>query len=216
MNRTRIEKAADKYIRQGKLEPAIRELLKVVQLNPRDVTTINRVGDLYSKLGRKQEAIRHFGEIAEYYTEEGFLLKAIAIYKKITKLEPMSLDAYSCLAELYSRQGLTMEARAQYQFVADRCLKDGRNEQGLEVLREMERLYPHDVPIRLSIAELLGAMERHDEALEVYSGVGTELDRKGMHRESRKVYEAALRLAPGDNALVRHLVASLACQGKSA
>lgn len=216
MNRTRIEKAADKYIRSGKLESAIEELLKLVQLNPRDVTTINRVGDLYSKLGRKQEAIRHFGQIAEHYTGEGFLLKAIAIYKKITKLEPMSLDAYGCLAELYSRQGLTMEARAQYQFIADRCLKNGRNEQGLEALREIERLYPHDVPIRLSIAELLGGMERQDEALEVYRAVGSDLDRKGMHSDSRKVYEAALGLAPRDNGLVRHLVASLTGQGESA
>ena len=216
MNRTRIEKAADKYIRQGKFEAAIEQLLKLVQANSRDVTTINRIGDLYSKLGRKQQAITYFGQIAEYYKDEGFLLKAIAIYKKITKLDPMSLAAYSCLAELYSRQGLTMEARAQYQFVADRCLKSGSNEKGLEVMREMEKLYPNDVPIRLSIAELLGAMERRDEALEVYGAVGTDLDRKGMHRESRKVYEAALRLAPGDNALVRHLVTSLTSQGESA
>ncbi|MCZ6473232.1 MAG: hypothetical protein O6934_07310, partial [SAR324 cluster bacterium] len=51
---------------------------------------------------------------------------------------------------------------------------------------------------------------------EVYRAVGSDLDRKGMHRESRKVYEAALGLAPGDNALVRHLVTSLTCQGESA
>lgn len=216
MNRNSIEKAADKFIRQGKLEPAIKQLLKLVALNPRDVTTINRVGDLYAKLGKKQEAIRHFGQIAEHYREEGFLLKAIAIYKKITKLEPLSLDAYSCLAGLYSRQGLTMEARAQYQFVADQCLKSGRDEQGLEVLREMEGLYPHDVPLRLSIAQTLDRLQRDGEALEMYRAVGVEFDRKGMHQESRKVYEAALLLAPGETSLVRQLVTSLICQEEPA
>jgi tetratricopeptide (TPR) repeat protein len=214
MNRNRVLRTADKYVRQGKIDAAIHELLKLVQLNPRDVTTINRVGDLYSKIGKKEEAIRHFSQIAQHYKDEGFLLKAIAIYKKITKLEPRSLDAFTALAELYSRQGLTMEARAQYQFVADQCLREDRDEEALEVLREMAGLYPQDLKVRLSTAELLGRMERKEEALDLYGTVGTELDRKGMHRESRKVYEAALGLAPGDNSLVRRLVSSLSRQGE--
>jgi tetratricopeptide (TPR) repeat protein len=215
VNRARVLKAADKYVRQGKLEAAVKEFLKLVQDNPRDVATINRVGDLYSKLGKKEQAIQQFSRIAEFYTDEGFLLKAIAIYKKITKLEPSSLEAYRCLADLYSQQGLTMEARAQYQFVADQCLKAGRDEEALESLREIERLHPHDLKVRLGLAELLGRLGHQDQALATYRAVGTELDRKGMHQESRRVYEAALALAPGECGLVRRLVGVLTRQGEA-
>ena len=71
INRARVLKAADKYVRQGKLEAAVKEFLKLIQDNPRDVATINRVGDLYSKLGKKEQAIQQFSRIAEYYTDEG-------------------------------------------------------------------------------------------------------------------------------------------------
>ena len=208
MNRNRVVRAADKYLRQGKIDLAIVELHKLVQMNPRDVATINRIGDLYSKLGKKKEAIGQFSQIATYYTQEGFLLKAIAIHKKITKLEPMALGAYRSLAELYSRQGLTMEARAQYQFVADQCLKDDQQDEALEAFREIERLHPHDLKVRLSLAELLVRLNRQDEALDVYKAVGEKFDRKGMHREGCKVYEAALALAPGEHSLVGHFVRS--------
>ena len=112
LNRDKILKAVDKYLRQGKVEGAIEQLLKLVRESPRDMNTINRVGDLYARLGRTDEAIAQYRKIADFYNKEGFLLKAIAIYKKVSKLDPSNPEPYQSLARLYSQQGLTMEARA--------------------------------------------------------------------------------------------------------
>lgn len=216
VNRNRILKAADKYTRQGKLEAAVSELLKLIQDNPRDTTTINRVGDLYARLGRTKEAVEQFSRIADSYTREGFLLKAIAIYKKITKLDTGSLDAYHALARLYSQQGLTMEARAQFQTVAEQHAREGRDAQALATFREMLELDPQDLKVRLTIAGLLERSGDAGEALAAYQDAGAEFERRGMHADARKVCEAALRLAPGDPALVRRLVLCLRRQGASA
>ena len=209
INRNKVLKAADKYTRQGKLDAAVGELLKLVKDNPKDMSTVNRVGDLYAKLGKTQEAVDQFTKIADHYNNDGFLLKSIAIYKKITKLDPTNADAYQSLARLYSQQGLTMEARAQFQMVAEHHTKEGNLEGALGSYREMLELDAGDLKVQLTTAELLERLERADEALEVYRAVGDDLDRRGMSKESRKVYEASLRLAPTDNNLVRRLVVSL-------
>ena len=102
----KVIKAAEKYVAKGKLENAIKEYRKVLAENPNDTNTLNRVGDLYARLERYDEAVKLFTQIAEKYTRDGFFLKAIAIYKKIIKLDPTALAVYERLAELYHRQAL--------------------------------------------------------------------------------------------------------------
>ena len=46
-------------------------------------------GDLYAKLNRTREASQEYAKVADFYARDGFLLKAIAIWKKIT---PTLLD----------------------------------------------------------------------------------------------------------------------------
>ncbi|MEM8929820.1 MAG: tetratricopeptide repeat protein, partial [Acidobacteriota bacterium] len=80
--REKVIKAAEKYVSKGKLEAAIKEYRKVLAQSPDDINTLNRVGDLYARAGKPDEAIKLFAQIAERYTRDGFLVKAIAIYKK--------------------------------------------------------------------------------------------------------------------------------------
>ena len=77
-----------------------------------DANTLNRIGDLWVRINRTDEAVRVFGQIADRYAIDGFFLKAIAIYKKVNKLDPSRLQVYGQLADLYAKQGLAMEARA--------------------------------------------------------------------------------------------------------
>ena len=60
--------------------------------------------------------------MGDAYATQGFTVKAIAMYKKISKLKP-SLECVLKLAELYTQQGLFNDARAQYLQVADEFLK---------------------------------------------------------------------------------------------
>src|SRR5881397_1855037 len=105
LNRAKAMEAADKLVRQGKLEEAIRHYHALAEDNPRDVNTINRIGDLYVRLRKPKEAIRQFTRIADFYAGDGFHLKAIAMCKKITKLEPSHVEANERLADMYATQG---------------------------------------------------------------------------------------------------------------
>src|SRR6188474_1203543 len=119
VQRDKVIASAEKLVAKGKIEPAIKEYERLLEDNPNDVNTLNRIGDLWVRINRNDEAVKVFTRIAEHYSKDGFFLKAIAIYKKINKLDPARLDVYERLAELYSKQGLGMEAKSQYQVLAD-------------------------------------------------------------------------------------------------
>ncbi|MDH3744562.1 MAG: tetratricopeptide repeat protein, partial [Acidobacteriota bacterium] len=78
---------ADKLVARGKIEPAIKEYTKVLHDNPSDTSTLNKVGDLYVRLKRMDKAIDLFRRAAEHFAQEELFVKAIAIYKKIIRLE---------------------------------------------------------------------------------------------------------------------------------
>src|SRR5207249_5911151 len=120
LDRAKTALNADKFLRAGKIPEAIAEFKKLAEDNPRDMNVINKLGDLCVRAGRTQDAMRYFLRIAEFYASDGFFLKSIAMYQKVSKLDPANVDCQQRLAGLYQQQGLTIEAKAQYMAVADR------------------------------------------------------------------------------------------------
>src|SRR5207249_5138788 len=133
LDRTKTALNADKFVKAGKIPEAIAEFRKLAEDNPRDMNVINKLGDLCVRAGKTQDAIRYFLRIAEFYASDGFFLKAIAMYKKVSKLDPANVDCQQRLAGLYQQQGLTIEAKAQYMAVADRFVKSSQFKKAIEV-----------------------------------------------------------------------------------
>src|SRR5687768_16229194 len=97
-------KTPDLYPQQGKSDAAIAEYRKVSLADPDDLTVANTLGDLYLRQGRQGEAIKHFTRVADRFTASGYFVKAIAMYKKIAKLEPNNIDLQLRMGELYAKQ----------------------------------------------------------------------------------------------------------------
>lgn len=110
LSNTRILRAAEEYLRRRKLAAAIARYEKSVERNPRNLTAANALGDLYVLAGRLDAAASVFSTIAERLCAEGFLHRALAMLKKVIKLEPGSVEALAKLAELSERLGRKAEA----------------------------------------------------------------------------------------------------------
>src|SRR2546421_1404580 len=143
-NKTKILSAAEKYVQQGKLQNAIAEYDKVTKQDPKDLTVLNTIGDLYARLGRADQATEYFKKVGDAYASDGFIVKAIAMYKKLTKLNPTSLESLVRLAELYTQQGLYNDARVQYTAVADQYLKINDRESATGIFKKMLDLDPEN------------------------------------------------------------------------
>ena len=78
-------KKAEKLLRQGRVDNAIAEYLRVVEDQPRDWNTANTLGDLYARANQPDKAVAQYARIADHFFEDGFYPKAAALYKKILK-----------------------------------------------------------------------------------------------------------------------------------
>src|SRR5215813_12434639 len=112
-------RAAEKFLEIGKIAAAIKEYCQIVAVDADDFTTLNMLGDLYTRVGNTAEAVTCFRRIAEHYRDQGFGLKAIAMYKKIDRRQPNDIDVAINLADLYASHDLIVEARKHYLAVVD-------------------------------------------------------------------------------------------------
>ncbi|MBW3563259.1 MAG: tetratricopeptide repeat protein [Acidobacteria bacterium] len=215
-SRDKIIAKAEKLVSKGKIEEAIGQYEMILKDSPSDVNTLNRVGDLWVRANKTQEAVNVFSRIAEHYSRDGFFLKAIAIFKKINKLDPSRLDVYEKLAELYSRQGLAMEAKSQYIVLADAATKQGNTKSALETYRKIAELDPNSINVHVKLADLHHASGEKDKALEQYEKVGRMLLRKGMVDESVQVFKKALKIDPDNVDLIGSLAGAMTEAGQAA
>ncbi|MFC2172512.1 tetratricopeptide repeat protein, partial [Acidobacteriota bacterium] len=218
-NRHKVMQTAQKYLRQGKVENAIGQLLQILQENPDDANTINQVGDLYARIGKKGEAFNYYSQLAERYANDGFNLKAIAIYKKITKIDPSQLEINVKLGELYVQQGLKNEAKSQFIVVSDYHIQKNERLKAVEALRKILELEPDNIKFRAKLADLLTKEGLTEQSIGEYSLIADALIARGMQDEAFKVLKKAQKLRinhPGIAASLGRLYLSKGDSSKAA
>src|SRR6267143_1636648 len=125
-NKSKYVEAAQKLLNQGKVAQAIGEYQNILKYEPRDQVTLMTIGELYIRQGETFQAIDYFERLAQIFVGDGFLTKAIAVYKRIAKLAPEEIRPLEKLADLYVQQGVMSEARGDHgesEKLADKALK---------------------------------------------------------------------------------------------
>ena len=196
MKRDKVLKGAEKLVQKGKLEQAVREYEKILKRFPNDTTTINRVGDLYGRMGQLQRSIELYEEVADHFTADGFTTKAIAILKKIQRLDPQRLDIFERLADLYFEQKLLVEAKREYEILADWYVKNGELEKAIEAHEKLVSLDPSNHVSALRLADLLLRRGETTSALKVYDKLGSVLLEANKLDEAERLYRHVLERSP--------------------
>ena len=187
----------DKLFQKGKVDAAIKQWEDALTEAPKDVNLLNKIGDAYSKISKVEDATKYYLKVGDHFAADGFFLKAIAMFKKINKNEPSRLDVYERLAELYHKQGLAMEAKSQYQVLADYHIKQGQMNEAIGVYLKIAGIDPNNINVHVKLADLFVQAKRPDEALKRYDQIGRMLLGKGHLDEAAQVYQKALKLQPG-------------------
>ena len=111
-------KKAEKLLRQGKLDGAIEEYVRLVEDRPEDWNSINALGDLYLRAGDSDSAAVQFIRVADHLFGDGSLPRAAALYKKALKAKGDHEHTLRQLAEIAARQGLLADAKAYQRLLA--------------------------------------------------------------------------------------------------
>jgi tetratricopeptide (TPR) repeat protein len=176
IDREKTLQAAQKYIEKKRYDRAIAEYQRIVQDDPNDARTLLKIGDLQARLSAYPEAIATYDRVGQYYSSQGFALKAIAVYKQIRELikkhAPDLADRYGHivpkLAEIYTQLGLTSDALAAYDEVATRLQRAGRDREAIEVFTKMVGLDAQNPLPHLRLAEARCRVQSLDEAIESF------------------------------------------------
>ena len=193
VNQIKLRQDADTAERAGRFDKAIDALKQVVAENPRDWNTVNRIGDLYGKLNNAKLANEQYIKVANYFRDDGFFLKAIAVWKKVLRNEPGLLEGHLSLGDLYAKQGLAAEAKQTFNLVVDEYIKRSKKREAGEVLRRLAEVDPADMKVRMRVAEFYAWEGNQERAAGEYAAIADDLVKKGLLAEALQLLERGLR-----------------------
>ncbi len=205
VNKNKLMDAARKAVEKGQVDRAIKEYLKVVSEDPDDVRVWLKIGDLYAKRGSKQEATDTYLKVAKFYSEQGFYLKAVAVFKQILKLDPRLVEVNLKLAELYRQLGLLSDAMQHFEMVAAFFHREGKTKEALATIRQLVDLDPENVATRIKLAELYSKEGLVEEASSEFGHACDYLRKHNRQDDFIKVAERLLWHKPENIALSREL-----------
>lgn len=187
-------------------EGELKEFLAMSAKDPTDMRLKIKVGELYFKKKDIRNGIAWFREVAEHYSESGFLLKAIAIYKNILKFSPGSVEFNEKLGELYAKMGMRGDASQQYQIVVHYYLTHQKGADAIRACQKLVEVEPGEPRHRLRLAEIYFNQSMQDESLKEYEKLARELRKELKHLDILvEVYEKILLKKPKEMGLLKEL-----------
>jgi tetratricopeptide (TPR) repeat protein len=181
--RVALLKRANKLFRQGKADAAVKEYKKILEIKPDDLEVRRIVGDLELRQNNNRGAIEQFEWISDYYLKEGFFAKAIAMFKRITRIDPNYESALYKLADLYTKQGLVMEAKQIYLDIAEECKRQNNQKKALGMYKKILEFDRTNIKMRLLLADnYLKEKLENDAVNEYVTAADIILNKKDFRR----------------------------------
>ncbi|HET8967667.1 MAG TPA: tetratricopeptide repeat protein [Candidatus Acidoferrum sp.] len=215
-NKSKYVEAAQKLLNQGKVPQAINEYQHILKYEPKDQVTLMTIGELYIRQGETFQAIEYFERLAQIFVGDGFLTKAIAVYKRIAKLAPEEIKPLERLADLYVQQGVMSEARPLFLQLAEIHLKHNRQAEAVALLKKLLLAEPDNLRIQIRLADLYQVMGQKGEAADMYVSAAQRALARGDHAESEKQADKALKIDPTSAPALTVKARSASSQGKFA
>ena len=213
VDKNKIIAEATRLVQKGQYDKALKAYEKILAEDRKEVRTLLKVGEVQQKKGDNPAAAATFNQVAEIYGDQGFFLKAVAVYKQIAKLTPEDVRVNEKLAGLYQQLGLLNDATSQLQVVATAHEKAGDQGRHLDVLRRLLDLDPENVVTCQRLGDLYAKAGRSAEALELYRRAAAHLRENKRGDEYLKLAERIFLLTPEDLKLARELAQEYLARG---
>jgi len=216
IDRAATLRQAEKLLRQGKLDQAIAEYVRLVEDQPRDWSNANALGDLYVRAGHLERAIEQFSRIAESLSEQGFVPRASAVYKKILKLKPDADHALVRAGEFAAQQGLLADARTFFAGAAQGRRTRGDMKGALEIVIRVGALDRSDLGARLAAARARLELDDVPGALQEFNDLAATLICEEREVDALVPLSEVAGLDPGNTHVRRELARILMAHGRDA
>lgn len=214
LDREKVFADAERLLKGGKPQPALDELRKLGEEAARDAIVLNRIGDLVARFGHNADAVVYYHRSADELARSGFYPKAIAVAKKIQKIDPARVETLIQLGDLYLKQRLAGEARAFLLAASDQLRKARQFTKAREVHERLVHADPEDLEQRALLAELRSAEGDRERAGKEFAELARHLERAGRFEEAQKAWTRATEFLPNSADARTGVARSLAARGQ--
>ncbi len=168
LDRDKVFNSAQKYLQKGNVDRALTEYHKLAADDPTDARVWLRIGDLLARKGERSGACDAYLKVGAIYADGGFFLKAVAVYKQITKLDSSRLVAFEALAQMYQNLDLPSDALTVMMRLAEQAVKLEHFSEAERALRRICEVEPSNLPARVRLAECLSRLEKTEAAADEF------------------------------------------------
>ncbi len=206
VDKNKLIESANKFIAKNQFDKAIKDLQKVLELEPKNNQVALKIAELFLKLDRKEDATNYYEIASNIFRDSGFYDKAIAVYRQLLTINPVSSQAYMKLAELFRKKNLIAEAVSNYKVAIAIYEREGRTQEALKILQTITELEPSNLPGRMKLAELYIKNGLKDQAYTELSKIAEKLIEAKRTIDLITVYERMLSIKPGEASIVKQLI----------
>ena len=114
----------DSLFSGGKYEKELKDLQKKVTQEPKNFYLLVKIGDLLEKIGKRAEALEAYRNASGKYSQNGFLVQAIAVNKVILRLDPSQSTIHDQLAELYAKKEMAAEEKIERKALPEGAIQE--------------------------------------------------------------------------------------------
>jgi tetratricopeptide (TPR) repeat protein len=153
-------------------------------------------------------------EEAQKFVSRGQFDKAAKAYEQITALEPAAINLRQKFAELLIKCARNDDARKELETVAGHFSKNGFYLKAISVYKQLQKLFPADISLSLTLAEL---NEKHGliaNALSEYKLVYEQYEKSDNVFEALKILDRMQSVDPLNIPIKIKLAEAYALQGK--
>jgi Flp pilus assembly protein TadD len=191
-------------VETGRLDEAITQFQKTLQMRPDGETAHNNLGVAFHRAGRLDEATAEYdrvlqldpdsaiahNDLGDVLMKEGRTDEAIVHYQKAVQLKPHIALAHRNLGDALLQKGRLDEAVAQYQEAVrlKPDFTDAHSNLGI--------VFAHQGRMDEALAHFQKAVELKPEAAETHQNLANALTQKGRLDEAILQYQEALRIKP--------------------
>ncbi|PLY02919.1 MAG: hypothetical protein C0622_05025, partial [Desulfuromonas sp.] len=188
-NKEKLLQSVQKNLKKKQVSKAIKDYIKIIELDPADVRQRQKLAELYVRTNKKAEAYEQYEAIAKDFTKNGFYLKAIAIYKQMQRLDPGQVTILIRLAELNEKQGLVGNAISEYRNLVEYYERAGMPAEEIKTLEKMRELDQNNLNVRVKLAEVYTKNGRKEDGLREIEDVFDTLGDKGEFDKQLRLFK---------------------------
>jgi len=191
-----IKRRAQRCIQNGDLDGALAEYEKLVAIEDSDPYNLVLLADLLFKKGDSAAAGQRYLAAAGSYEKAGLYKNAIAVCKKLMRLQLAPAQVYYKLGTLHALDGIGTEASLYFQQHAENLVRDKRYKEAADSLRQAFDASSENIRALEKLAEVQLLLEQRDAAVQTLLEAVREYTKAGQLADGERVRKRAAQLDP--------------------